>query len=118
MADQPLGAFTGKGPGIMRHGAPRASMEEKAVHDYQNALSEAGLLLDDLADNAGLVIIVKELEGLINNFLKTDQTALALLKVVAGWRSVVELAPRIAEKKVKKLLGPTLSAVAETQAAP
>lgn len=121
MPHQPLGAST---VGIMAGGRKPESdpkLLDKALHEQQIALHDAASLLADLMDSPGVLTVARELEGLINNFLKTNEQAALLVKIIASWRNILDVVPRMATEKVNKLLGPQLRAVKEheeTQVAP
>jgi hypothetical protein len=118
MAQQPMGSVTGIAPGGFRGRDTKKDLE-KAVHEQQTVIHEAGSLLGDLIDNPAVLAIANELEGRINQFLKTDEQSIVLLRIIGKWRNIIEFAPKFAEEKVRKLLGPQLLAtMGETQAAP
>lgn len=118
MAQQPMGSVSGIAPGGFR-GRDTQKDLEKAVHEHQKTIIEAGSLMEDLLDNPAVIDIAAELEARINNFLKTDEQSIVLLRIISRWRNIIEVAPRMAEEKVKKLMGPQLLAtMRETQAAP
>ena len=112
---QPLGAGGGGDP---HRPTPQAKVE-RAVADHQQAVIEAGTLFDELRNSSGVATVVGELDNLINQFLQSNTTALSLLKIIGTWRQIIDVAPRAAEDKVRRLLGQTLSIIKdETQAAP
>lgn len=116
MPRQPMGSMSGMAPGIFQRNTNEKQLD-KALYEQQKAHHEAGLLLEGL--EPGVVIVGRELENLINQFLSTDPQAAILVRVIASWRNIIELVPRLATEKVNKLLGPQLAAVRkETQAAP
>ena len=112
---QPLGAGGGGDP---HRPTPQAKVE-RAVADHQQAVIEAGTLLDELRRTPGVATVARELENLIDQFLKNSRAAQPLLRVIGTWRQIIDVAPMAAEDKVRRLLGPTLSTIKDgTQAAP
>ena len=112
---QPLGTGGGGDP----HRPTARDRVEKAVADHQQAVIEAGTLLDELRRTPGVATVARELENLIDQFLKNSRAAQPLLRVIGTWRQIIDVAPKAAEDKVRRLLGPTLSIIKdETQAAP
>ena len=112
---QPLGAGGSGDP----HKLTARDRAEKAVADHQQSVIEAGTLFDALRNSPGVATVAGELDNLINQFLQSNTTALSLLKIIGTWRQIIDVAPKAAEDKVRRLLGPTLSIIKdETQAAP
>ena len=112
---QPLGSG---GSGDL-HGPIAPDRLERAVADHQQAVIEAGTLFDELRNSPGVATVARELENRIDQLLKADPFSLALLKIIGTWRQIIDVAPKAAEDKVRRLLGPTLSIIKdETQAAP
>ena len=112
---QPLGSGGGSDP----HLPTPQDRWEKAAADHQQAVIEAGTLFDELRRTPGVATVARELENLSDQFLKSSRAAQPLLRVIGTWRQIIDVAPKAAEDKVRRLLGPTLSIIKdETQAAP
>ena len=91
----------------------------EAEAEYLKALTDAGTLQEELLKTPALVTAAVELDKRINHMLTQDDFCVALLKIIRSWRNTLE-APQMAEDKLKRLLGPQLSAIYKkrTQAAP
>jgi hypothetical protein len=112
---QPLGAGGGGDP---HRPTPQDKVEE-AVADHQQAIIEAGTLFDELRRTPGVATVAMELENRIIQLLQGDAYAASLLRIIERWRHIIEGAPKAAEDKVRRLLGPVLVDIKdETQAAP
>ena len=94
-------------------GAPRPKHEDRmrqvnqAQADYERVLQEAGSLYQDLCDHPSLKEIWEELNKRINTMLAEDQFCVALVRIIHGYRTTLD-APRLAEEKLKTIMGPVL----------
>jgi hypothetical protein len=112
---QPLGAGGSGDP----HRPTHQDHVDKAIAAHTQAVIEAGTLFDELRKSPGVATVARELENRIDFLLKGDPFSLALLKIIGTWRNIIEVAPKAAEDKVRRLMGPTLTSITEeTQAAP
>jgi hypothetical protein len=114
MAYQPMGAVPGIG---IRRANETTKKTALAEHELERAIVDAGNLTQDLLDHPALYIVAQQLESRINGFLEKDEQSIALMKIVNTWKGILT-GPKYAQEKVKKLLGPQLVSIKETQAAP
>jgi hypothetical protein len=107
--NQPMGnAGAVPGPGIFQEAAMEAA-GKKVIAEYTNAFSNAGAMMEDKNLVPVITIVARELEEIINDFLKQNERAQVCLKIIATIRNVLEVAPEMAARKVEKILGKQLT---------
>ena len=94
-------------------GAPRPKRQDRvreanqAQADHDRALQEMSSLYETLCTDPILRPIWRELNQRINTMLAEDQFCVALVRIIHGYHTTLD-APRLAEIKMRSLMGPVL----------
>jgi hypothetical protein len=108
-----LASLTPK-PGV-RPGAANREMVHQVRHEYIETMAKADAIIADLLNSPVLKVIYDLLMGRIKDFLHEDAASQELIRVLGQLRQGIEWGPKIAESKVKQLMGGPLGNIFEEQ---
>jgi len=94
--------------------------DQRTLRRYDEALDVALAVSNDLRVNSPLALVVfKAYRDQLVKLAKECPVCQALEKVIMGWRDDLEVAPLLAEKQARQVLGPQISNfVREEEVAP